>query len=185
MKTWKRLLALALCGCLLFGLVACGAKSQTEETTDAEETVGSASGSAEDEDIEEILVEEETYEPQRIEADEEEEEGIVEEEPDVSEDGEARDDITMDEALELVKNQFGTEDSDSGYAYEYTLERADEIDGQAYYIYKQTWAADEEDAEAGAKVLRYIFIATDGSVLYTGVVDGEESVIDYDTEVVL
>lgn len=195
MKNWKRLLVLAACGSLLFGLSACGSQSQEKEQPAAAgsaqtEPQTESTGSAEDESIEEIVIDEETYEAPRVEteevdAEEDDEEEIIEEEQDVSEDGEARNDITMDEALELVIGQFGTEDPDSGYAYEYTLERADEIDGQAYYIYKQTWAPDEEDAEAGAKVLRYIFIATDGSVLYTGVIDGEESVINYDTEVVL
>lgn len=101
-----------------------------------------------------------------------------------SEDGEAKEEISQDDALQLVIDYFDTEDAGSGYAYAYTLVRADDIDGQSYYIFRQSWAEDEEDAEAGAKVLRYIFVATDGSVLYTGVVDGEQSVIDYDSEII-
>ena len=101
-----------------------------------------------------------------------------------AQDGEARTEITQDDALQMIIDHFDTEDAGSGYAYAYTLVRADEIDGQSYYIYRQSWAEDEEDAEAGAKTLRYIFVATDGSVLYTGVVDGEQAIIDYDSEII-
>jgi hypothetical protein len=183
------LFAVLLCGCLLFSLTACSSDWKQIVAEKAAESSSSSTSAETTDSSENTIPEENTADEEKDKAQEddgnaEQDEENLAEEFDDSEDGEARVDITKDGALELIVSQFGTQDPDTGYNYEYTLDGADEIDGRAYYIYKQTWESDEEDAQAGAKILHYIFVATDGSVLYTGVKDGEESVIDYDTEII-
>lgn len=207
MKHWKKLLALTLCACLIAGLTACGSEAQSANSADEQtEEAGSSvpqmespqpeDGQAEDTNPEDTNTDSAALDEDEVLESEESEGGLSEaeqqptdpEEENMEEaeaqDGEARTEITQEDALQVVVDHFDTEDAGSGYAYAYTLVRADEIDGQSYYIYRQSWAEDEEDAEAGAKTLRYIFVATDGSVLYTGVVDGEQAIIDYDSEII-
>ena len=205
MKLWKRFLALTLCACLFAGLTACGSKPQSADSAGGQtEQEGSsasqselpetAAGQPDDSDTDSTAPDEDELSEGSGSGEPEDDLPDIEQSPaDTGEetiedaeaqDGEARTEITQDDALQMIIDHFDTEDAGSGYAYAYTLVRADEIDGQSYYIYRQSWAEDEEDAEAGAKTLRYIFVATDGSVLYTGVVDGEQAIIDYDSEII-
>lgn len=205
MKLWKRFLALMLCACLSAGLTACGSKPQSADSAGGQtelagssagqsESTENAAGQPEDADTDSSAPDEDELSEGSGSGEPEDDLPEIEQSPaDTGEentedaeaqDGEARIEITQDDALQMIIDHFDTEDAGSGYAYAYTLVRADEIDGQSYYIYRQSWAADEEDAEAGAKTLRYIFVAIDGSVLYTGVVDGEQAIIDYDSEII-
>lgn len=91
---------------------------------------------------------------------------------DVSEDGEARQQISMSDAESEVKAQFGT-------SYDYILDGVERIGGKQYYIYRQTWAEENEDGEAHKKSLQYIYVATDGSTIHTGTADDDGYYIDY------
>lgn len=176
MKWKNNILALAVSGCLLAALAACG--SQSSSSTNGERTrpiQGSMSEREEEETLEgSIQIAQESGEGD----DENSDDVVVNSEPDDSEDGEARDEITLDAAEQMAKEYYGTEDPDSGKEYSYTMESIEELDGQQYYIYRVSWETDSEDGGAYSKTLNYIFVATDGSAVHTGTGDDDGYRID-------
>ncbi|MGN1013729.1 MAG: hypothetical protein ACI4PM_00060 [Butyricicoccus sp.] len=190
MKTWKKQLAvLVIGGCLLLGLTACGSSEAAEPIED--DSVSYAEDIQKRKDAEAAAQPEEQVEKITVESDAEDEEesdqtpdaeGETDEQEsdqwDDSQDGEARNEISMTEAEESVKSQFGTED-ENGNAYEYTLDSIATVGDREYYVYRMSWAADEQDAQAYKQTLNYIFVATDGSTIHTGNVDEDGYDIDY------
>ncbi len=88
------------------------------------------------------------------------------------EDGEAREEVSISASRSEVESKFGSE-------YDYVLDGIEDIGSKRYYVYKQTQKIEEEDAQAHKKALQYIFVALDGSVIYTGTADDDGYYIDY------
>ena len=148
-------MALLLGGCLLLGLAAC---KQSDSSAQEEDTSKSYA-----EDIQKKKDAEAAEQAKQDEA---------------NPDGEARNEISKSEAKASVIAQFGSAD-ENGQAYEYSLDGIEQIGSHKYYIYRMSWAADDQDGGAYSKTLKYIFVATDGSTIHTGTADDDGYDIDY------
>lgn len=76
--------------------------------------------------------------------------------------------ITVDEALQILYDKYGTEDVDTGFTYSYGYTETDEIDGVTYYNFRMSWLVDNDHFS----YLTNLFVSTDGSKVYSGAYDG-------------
>lgn len=189
-------MALLLGGCLLLGLAACkqsDSSAQEEDTSKSyaediqkKKDAEAAEQAKQDEAKQEETKQEETK-PAEDSSAEEDSSSETEnndakpndtEQDDANQDGEARNEISKSEAKASVIAQFGSAD-ENGQAYEYSLDGIEQIGSHKYYIYRMSWAADDQDGGAYSKTLKYIFVATDGSTIHTGTADDDGYDIDY------
>ena len=76
--------------------------------------------------------------------------------------------ITVDEAKLMLCDEIGTEDEDTGYSFNYGYEETVTVDGVDYYNFRMTWLVEDHSS-----YLTNMFVATDGSVIYSGASDGD------------
>lgn len=185
----RQWMALLLGGCLLLGLAAC---KQSDSSTQEEDTSTSyaediqkkkdaqaAEQTKQDETKQEDTKQkEETPQPEEDASTKQDDTKQEDATDDANQDGEARYEISKSEAKASVIAQFGSADED-GQAYEYDLQSIEQIGSHTYYVYRMSWAADEQDGGAYSQTLKYIFVATDGSTIHTGTADEDGYDIDY------
>lgn len=76
--------------------------------------------------------------------------------------------ITIEQAEQMLYDEFGTEDVDTGYHYTFTYESTDTVDGAEYYNFRMTWLVEDHSS-----YLTNMFVSTDGSKIYSGASDGD------------
>lgn len=188
-------MAVLLGGCLLLGLAACkqsDSSAQEEDTTKSyaediqkKKDAEAAEQAKQDEAKQEETKQEETKPAEENSSSEKKDDDAKPndtekdaEQDDANQDGEARNEISKSEAKASVIAQFGSAD-ENGQTYEYSLDGIEQIGSRKYYIYRMSWAADDQDGGAYSKTLKYIFVATDGSTIHTGTADDDGYDIDY------
>ena len=183
----RQWMAWLLGGCLLLGLAAC-----KQNDTTAQEEENSTSYAEDIQKKKDAAAAEQEQQAKQDEASDKQEDSMQKDESadkqdaaasengqdDASQDGEARNQISKSEAKASVVAEFGSEDAD-GQAYEYNLESIEQIGSHKYYVYRMSWAEDDQDGGAYSKTLKYIFVATDGSTIHTGTADDDGYDIDY------
>lgn len=85
--------------------------------------------------------------------------------------------FTQEDALALLQETFGAEDADTGFPFSYQYVEVSEVDGVSYYNFRMSWLVENDHYS----YLGNMFVALDGSVVYSGIDDGNGGwVLEYD-----
>jgi len=144
-------------------IVATTSKKNNEEITSENTTETTTEAPTDESTTEEVTTEDTTEE----DTDEEETESTKEVTKESTEQL-AEGEISVEEARKMLEDKYGTEDVDTGYPYSYGYDSKVTIDGQDYYNFRMTWLVDNDHMS----YLTNMFVATDGSAIYSGASDG-------------
>ena len=153
---------------LLIGTTACGKDAVSTETTASQEQV---EVSTEEETTEEITTE-------TVVSDEEEMDATTEETATeaTSEANESTLAITVEEAEQLIAKALGTEDEGTGNTYSFMHVDTITVDGVEYHAF--TWGY---YVEGTMSHLTDLFVCTDGSAIYEGMISDAGSTVYTET----
>lgn len=166
----KKILFLCCAGILALGTVACG--KTEKETESATPTKAVAEETASAKDAEQTAAAKETEEPETSTKDDTDTDTDVQKQTDSENDdsGSLFEGLSKEEAEYVLTNVIGKKDKETGNEYSFGYEDTVTVDGVEYYVFDWRMLVDDHTSR-----ITELFVATDGSVVYEGSYNGENS----------
>lgn len=164
----KKILFLCCAGILALGTVACG--KTEKETESATPTKAVAEETASAKDAEQTAEVKETEEPETSTKDDTDTDVQKQTDSENDDSGSLFEGLSKEEAEYVLTNVIGKKDKETGNEYSFGYEDTVTVDGVEYYVFDWRMLVDDHTSR-----ITELFVATDGSVVYEGLYNGENS----------
>ncbi|MDY3910067.1 MAG: hypothetical protein SOZ48_10100 [Eubacterium sp.] len=164
----KKILFLCCAGILALGTVACGKTEKETESATPTKAVAEETASAKDAD--QTAAAKETEEPETSTKDDTDTDVQKQTDSENDDSGSLFEGLSKEEAEYVLTNVIGKKDKETGNEYSFGYEDTVTVDGVEYYVFDWRMLVDDHTSR-----ITELFVATDGSVVYEGSYNGENS----------